>query len=308
MTIAICSEPLVPAEVDLRDYPYIPLYIERLFNSDTWALCDADEKVAALRLWCRSWHEEPAGSLPDNDRLLAERAGYGVAVRAFLAVKQNAMRGWVLCNDGRLYHHVVASIALDVWRTKRRTQDKNSAERQRKRLKRAGLSGGQMADVRRTNDVCPADTWPTSSDASAGCPPENALKGEIKEISGAIAPASAPPSDPIKDLWQRGLAVLGGATPQARSLLGKLRKTHGDVVVLQAIARCEAEQPCDPPAYLIKSCEARGTGHAQRKPSPAATFFEVGPQAVDAIMERQGVHEREGGIDRAAHEPLLAGG
>lgn len=112
------TDPLVPPEVDLRDYDYIPLYGDRLFNSDTWTLCDADEKVAALRLWWRAWHEEPAGSLPDNDRLLADRAGYGVAVKAFLGVKENAMRGWIQCSDGRLYHPVVASIALDVWKAR----------------------------------------------------------------------------------------------------------------------------------------------------------------------------------------------
>ena len=42
-------EPLVPAEVDLRDYPYIPLYGDRLFNSDTWAICDADAAHCAGR-------------------------------------------------------------------------------------------------------------------------------------------------------------------------------------------------------------------------------------------------------------------
>ena len=91
--------------------------------------------------------------------------------------------------------------------------------------------------------------------------------------------------------------------------MGKMRREFGDPAVLGAIEQCEAEQPSDPFPYFIKACQARkGQRYAQRKPSPAATFFEVGPQAVDAVMERQGVHEREGGFDRAAHEPLLAGG
>lgn len=171
-------EPLVPAEVDLRDYDYMPLYGDRLFNSDTWALCDADEKIAALRLWWRAWHEEPAGSLPNNDRLLAERAGYGVAVKAFLAVKKNAMRGWIECSDGRLYHPVVAAIAVDVWRTKRRKGDQNAAERERKRRKRAEMSGGQDTYVRRTNGQYPPDNMPDNSQIPQDVRAENALKGK----------------------------------------------------------------------------------------------------------------------------------
>jgi hypothetical protein len=111
-------EPLVPPEVDLREFDFMPLYGGRLFSSDTWILCSHEERVAALRLWWASWHQESAGSLPDNLRLLADLAGYGVAVDAFAAVKQNAMRGWIRCADGRLYHPVVASIALECWAKK----------------------------------------------------------------------------------------------------------------------------------------------------------------------------------------------
>lgn len=194
-------EPLVPADVDLRDFDFIPLYGDRLFNSDTWALCDADEKVAALRLWWRAWHEEPAGSLPNNDRLLAERAGYGVAVKAFLAVKPNAMRGWILCSDDRLYHPVVASIALDVWEKKSRKRVENDADRERKRLKRAALSSGQPPSVRRTNGHHPADgdeNPPDDGPDKDAIPPdvqsESALKGregEEKKEERASAPPTA---------------------------------------------------------------------------------------------------------------------
>lgn len=170
------TDPLVPPEVDLRDYDYIPLYGDRLFNSDTWALCDADEKVAALRLWWRAWHEEPAGSLPDNDRLLAERAGYGVAVKAFVAIKEKAMRGWIKCSDGRLYHPTVASIAIDVWQTKKKKKAENAADRERKRLKR--LAGS------------PPDNPEIPPDIQA----ENALKGKGSEDEGK---GSSPPSVPI---------------------------------------------------------------------------------------------------------------
>lgn len=163
--------PLVPAEVDLRDFDYMPLYGERLFGSDTWAMCDADEKVAALNLWWSSWKEEPAGSLTDNDRVLAKAAGYGVAVKEFQKAKPNAMRGWIKCSDGRLYHPVVASIALEVWKTKKKKETENAADRERKRLKRLGLSGGTSGGQ---DD--------NSGGQGDGIPAEIALKGRDRDI------------------------------------------------------------------------------------------------------------------------------
>lgn len=248
-------EPLVSADVDLRDFDYIPLYGDRLFNSDTWALCDADEKVAALRLWWRAWHEEPAGSLPNNDRLLAERAGYGVAVKAFLAIKENAMRGWTLCSDGRLYHPVVASIALDVWRTKKKKKAENAADRERKRLKRLA---GHPAET----EKCPEDKTEIPPDIQS----ENPLKGKgrDKEVSGTDVPDGGAPSrasDPIKEIWDRGLAILG---KERRSLLGKYRQSYGDPIVLAAIVECENEMPSEPAAYFIACCERRKSNGNRR--------------------------------------------
>lgn len=204
------SDPLVPAEVDLRDFDFMPLFGDRLFNSDTWSLCNADEKVAALRLWWRSWHEEPPASLPNSDRLLSERAGYGVAISAFLKIKPNAMRGWIECSDGRLYHPVVASIALDVWKTKRRKETGNEAERERKRLKRASMSAGQTHDVRRTSTQCPPDTPPDNQAMSTGQPP-----GQITNVRRKTL-LSRSRRGYKKESPQTPTDVSGGQTPTVR--------------------------------------------------------------------------------------------
>lgn len=113
--------PLVPAEVDLRDYARMPLDFERLFSSDTWVLGNPEEKVAALHLWCRSWHQVPAGSLPNDERILAHLSGSGPRWRK---IRPHAMRGWVECTDGRLYHPVVAELALQAWDAKREKSKK----------------------------------------------------------------------------------------------------------------------------------------------------------------------------------------
>lgn len=124
-------EPLVPADVDLRGMEYMPFYGDRAFASPTWVGASAEGKVAALRLW---WHafakEVPAASLPDDNRLLADYAGYGVAVKSWLRVRTEALNGWIQCSDGRLYHTKLALWAIEAWQ--RRVHDRQRKERWRR--------------------------------------------------------------------------------------------------------------------------------------------------------------------------------
>lgn len=146
-------DPLTPSEIDMRDYREFPLEFERVFDSDTWTLWTDRERVVGLRLWAKSWHQEPCASLPADDRLLAKLAGYGDAVREWLKVKGAVMSGWIMCSDGRWYHPVVAEKAIDKWRTKRKRQADNAADADRKRRKRAAVSGGQTANVHPDNSA-----------------------------------------------------------------------------------------------------------------------------------------------------------
>lgn len=109
------SEPLVPAEVDLRDFGFMPLDVLRLRDSDLMALATGDEFKAAVSLWCVAWHQVPAASLPDDDRLLARYSGAGSNWRK---VREGALRGFVKCSDGRLYHATIAEKAREAWQSK----------------------------------------------------------------------------------------------------------------------------------------------------------------------------------------------
>lgn len=116
-------DPLVPLDVDLRGYEFIPLFGDRLFGSETWIGITPEAKLAALQLWWRAYAKEvPASSLPENDALLANYAGYGVQMKPWRRVKAQAMRGFVLCSDGRWYHPFVAELALDAWKGRRQHQ------------------------------------------------------------------------------------------------------------------------------------------------------------------------------------------
>lgn len=120
MTAPQLPEPLVPPDVDLSGYEFMPLFGERLFKSETWIGVSAEAKLAALRLWWHSYaHEVPAASLPDNDQFLADYAGYGAMIKAWRKVKPAAMRGFVLCSDGRWYHQFLSTVVMSAWEARR---------------------------------------------------------------------------------------------------------------------------------------------------------------------------------------------
>jgi hypothetical protein len=83
-------------------------------NSDLFALSTGDEFKAACALWCKSWLQVPAASLPVVDEILCYLAGCR-DVRAWRKVKRMALHGWILCSDGRLYHPLIAANALAAW-------------------------------------------------------------------------------------------------------------------------------------------------------------------------------------------------
>ena len=105
-------DPLVPPDVDLRRRADMPLDVETLLDSDMFALASGEAFRAAVALWCRSWHQVPAASLPDNDKVLAMLSMAGSRWRQ---VRTMALRGWVKASDGRLYHPVVARKAVEAW-------------------------------------------------------------------------------------------------------------------------------------------------------------------------------------------------
>lgn len=127
-------EPLTPADCNLRGMPFMPLDTERLLDSDMMALSTGEEFKTALRLWCKSWNQEPAASLPDDDRILAHLAGRELA--SWRKVRDMALRGFVKCSDGRLYHPVIAEKAIEALRRRDEYLAKKGGENDRKREER----------------------------------------------------------------------------------------------------------------------------------------------------------------------------
>ena len=112
----VLPEPLSQADCDLRGLHFMPLDVTRLLHSDTYALSSGTEFKAMLTLWAASWLQVPAGSLPNDDRIMAHFCHISVA--QWETVKTIALRGWILCNDGRLYHAFIAERAMEALATR----------------------------------------------------------------------------------------------------------------------------------------------------------------------------------------------
>lgn len=132
--------PLVSADVDLRDFAFMPLDVVRLRDSGLTAKATGDEFRAAVLLWCASWHQQPAASLPNDDAELANLCGYARAIREWMKVKRGALRGWIECSDGRLYHPTVAAKANDAWESKLVQRARTESARRAREVKRQTLS------------------------------------------------------------------------------------------------------------------------------------------------------------------------
>lgn len=196
--------PLTPTDCDLRDFPFMPLDVVRLRDSDFAAITEAEGFRAGLLLWCASWHQVPAASLPDDDVVLARLAGFGRIVKAWQKVRTDALHGWVRCSDGRLYHPVIAGKARDAWLSKLQQRWKTECARLKKECQRkqqpykppgfeAWLARGQLVFV-------PGDR----PELSPGQPPPvpDALPDEESGQDAAVPDVSLgkpPPRDRDRD-------------------------------------------------------------------------------------------------------------
>ncbi|SFM91301.1 DUF1376 domain-containing protein [Methylobacterium pseudosasicola] len=116
--------PLVPADIDIAGLSSFLLDIDRLFHSELWALSTGEEFKAAVALWGHAWRQRPAGSLPNDDRLLAAFSGAG---GRWKKVKAIALRGFVLCSDNRFYHRVLCEDVLRAAKSKDARKERTAA-------------------------------------------------------------------------------------------------------------------------------------------------------------------------------------
>jgi hypothetical protein len=141
------TAPLVPPDLAIPRLPWVPVYADRLWESNFWGVATDAEFRAAFCLWLKSWNQRPPGSLPTDDRLLCRLAELNGNLAKWHKVKRIALRHWIECDDGRLYHPVIAELVVD-------TANKLNAKRERMANARAAR-GNNKASNKGNNQAGP---------------------------------------------------------------------------------------------------------------------------------------------------------
>ena len=271
--------PLTSPDADLQDFPFMPLHVARLRDSDLAAEGDPEGCWYAVLLWAAAWHQLPAGSLPDNDAVLTKLCGLGRDLRTFRKHRPDALRGFVPCDDGRLYHPVVAEQVAAAWESKLRQRYRTECATIKKRNDRAGANGGEREPRPLFSDWLslnhPASVPFVSLGTDDVVPRDNGSKGKREGQgqgdSGSEADASAaagqpaapaPPAsaDPEKVMFDQGrafLAAQGIRADKVGQMLGKWKRDHGAPAVIVALGKAQREGAIDPISF-IEGCLRNG--------------------------------------------------
>jgi hypothetical protein len=130
---------------DVRALPYMPLLVSRLLGSVTWKMATGDEAKAMVNLWACSWHELPGGSLPAGERELAALSGAG---KLWPEVRDVALRGFEMGEDGRLHHAVIVGLVDDALATMAGQQTRTAAATKARMARRAARAAMLVAGQR----------------------------------------------------------------------------------------------------------------------------------------------------------------
>ncbi len=214
----------------MRDFAFMPLDVARLRDSDLASNESPEACWAAVLLWAASWHQVPAASIPNDDKWLAQQTGYGRIVKEWMKVRAGALRGWIECTDGRLYHPVVVEKALDAWDAKRKQRWKTECARIKKHNDRhetshpipsyeewvsLGCPAGHPLFVPRDNPTCPDHVPSKTSSKGEG---EGQRQGDTAKAVGSSGSESADarptPGDVCKAMKAAGMASVNPSSPK----------------------------------------------------------------------------------------------
>lgn len=291
------TEPLTPPDCDLTDFAFMPLDVDRLRDSELATEETPEACWAAVLLWCAAWHQIPAASIPDNDKWIATKAGYaqrGKIAREWDQVRDGALRGFIKCSDGRLYHPVVAEKAVEAWESKRDQRWRTECARIKKHNDRhhtaiprptfdewvaQGCPQGQRLFV--PGDTPPPETGHGGETDSKG-QGEGQGQGHSSEPKGS-AGAGAPPvdnsdpetskPDPAKRAAWRDcgnwMVENDVAEATAREVMGKVLKDYPAVALEAMQAAAKAGATVDPKGWLMATAK-RLNGERKTVPSDDA--------------------------------------
>lgn len=298
--------PLTPVDCDLTDFAFMPLDVARLRDSEMASNETPEACWAAVQLWAASWHQVPAGSVPNDDKWLAKATGYGRIVKEWARVREGALRGFVECSDGRLYHAVVSEKAREAWQAKVEQRYRTEVARVKKHNQRHGtehatpdfetwLSLGRPSGHHLS---VPGDKPANTGDNTGDKPSKGKREGQgqgqgdsssVPNGTDGGSPAAKSPEELAKaELWRAAVSVLeqgGCPASQCRTFMGKLVGDYTFPTVQQAVAAAVSAQPADAREYLKATCQRLA---GQRQPVNKQEALEQRGQRVVDDWAHQG--------------------
>src|ERR1044072_1655792 len=201
----------------MAEFPALPLFTDA-YLGDTTHLTTF-EHGAYLLLLMIAWRSSGC-CLPDNDALLARYS-------------KTTLDKW---RKLRPIIQPFFSIRDGFWHQARLQDEFRLLQSRRDQQREAGLCSAAAKSMKRQ----------TRCSTTVGAP----LQRSVNETStptptpieeGSVANATGASADPIKDLFDAGVALLidaGHTDKQARSLIGKWRKRKSDGGILQGLLDC----------------------------------------------------------------------
>lgn len=257
-------DPLVPAEVDLRGYEFMPFYGDRCFGSESWIKASPEAKIAMLKLWWRAFAKElPAGSLPNDDVLICQYAGYEANPKAWRKLRDQAIAGFTQCSDGRLYHKVVGPIAIEAWEFRNKQRDRTKNARDARLSKRL-----LQSDPKHVNESVTGSTGQDRiGQDTAAFTTEGKGKGYPQPPRKAAAAAELIYPEKLTAAQRNEAASLLSGHPRAQDMLDELE------------AKGRVERVNSPIGFLIRLKEQCDSGNFNAERAAAVQVEREGAKA-----------------------------
>ena len=320
--MADLPNPLTPADCDLTGYRWMPLDVIRVIDSDTFGISTGDEFKTAFRLWAKCWQQVPAASLPDDDRVLAHLAGLSENLPKWKKVRDVALRGFVKCSDGRLYHPVIAEKAIEAMG--KREQHVEREENEQTRQQRLRARRKTMFEQLRAHGIVPA--YNTKTDELerliATLPVTESVTPVTQSVTGVTSPSVTrdAPATAKTRTWTRTETVnpeasthAGGespacvrpgelsaamrehsieASPHDPRIIAAAERGITPATIRAACAEAKAAKPGEriPPAYVL-SIANRWLADAAQAPRPGGAS-NARPARMTPAEQRNAISDR----------------
>lgn len=199
------------------------LDLERIRQSDTWALAAPELRPWLLMLWAVAWEQTPCGSMPAEPGLIAARIG--MAPKAFERNREVLLRGWWKASDGRIYHRVMSERVAEMVDYRDREKARRAGYREKMERERAGAALVPRADDVTTTVVTRDNTVEDATGTGTGTSKRHRKPSASSSAGPTARPTIPCPYDAIVEHFHQALPTLPRVRLMSPARQKALRKT-----------------------------------------------------------------------------------